>query len=143
MKTTTRTSNSKNTTTWLLLGLRMSLLMSIATSPARSEAGDSETANNPSSWVTQPEAKLQSKVLNEASCRLAFGLVDGSRIIGIPRIQSLPIKSPFAEVAVPWDQVVALSIHPDHKTVSLETKNGDKIAPIPKRLYENPIKAPD
>jgi hypothetical protein len=59
--------------------------------------------------------------------RLEVDLVDGSRIIGTPAIESVPVETSYAKMDVALKQIQTLRIGEDHETASLELRNGDKL----------------
>jgi len=59
--------------------------------------------------------------------RVTLELSDGSRIIGIPQITSIPVQTAYAKMDIPLKQVLQVMIHADHETVSVEMANGDKL----------------
>ncbi len=66
---------------------------------------------------------------NDASQQLRFELVlmDGSRIFGVPGIQSVPVETSYAKMDVPLKQVLAIKVDENHETASLDLRNGDKL----------------
>lgn len=67
--------------------------------------------------TNQPPAKI----------RLELELVDGSRIIGVPDIASVPVQTAYARMDIPLGQISAIEIGEDHETASFELRNGDKL----------------
>jgi len=59
--------------------------------------------------------------------RLEIELVDGSRVIGVPSIESVPIQTPYAKMTIALSQIQTLVMDANHETVSLELLNGDKM----------------
>ncbi len=59
--------------------------------------------------------------------RLEIALIDGSRIIGVPIIESASIQTPYAKINLPLDQVLTIKIEADHETASIDLRNGDKL----------------
>ncbi len=64
---------------------------------------------------------------SESQLRLEVDLVDGSRVIGTPGIESVPVETPYAKMDVPLKQLLTLRIGEDHETATLELRNGDKL----------------
>ncbi|MFZ4396690.1 MAG: LamG domain-containing protein [Kiritimatiellia bacterium] len=62
-----------------------------------------------------------------ASLQLSIDLVDGSRILGTPAIESVPMETSYAKMNVPLKQIQTMKIGEDHETVTLELRNGDKL----------------
>jgi hypothetical protein len=54
-------------------------------------------------------------------------LIDGSRIVGTPSIESVPVETPYAKMDVQLKQILTLRIGDDHETATLELRNGDKL----------------
>lgn len=63
----------------------------------------------------------------EQPLRLELNLIDGSRVIGVPGIDSLPVKTPYAKMNVPLKQILTIKIEKDHETASVDLQNGDKL----------------
>ncbi|MFZ4396693.1 MAG: LamG domain-containing protein [Kiritimatiellia bacterium] len=59
--------------------------------------------------------------------RLSVDLVDGSRLIGTPAIETVPVETSYAKMNVPLKQIRMLKIGEDHETVTLDLRNGDKL----------------
>jgi hypothetical protein len=59
--------------------------------------------------------------------RLEIELVDGSRLIGRPRIDTVPVQTPYAKMAIPLKQILTVGLGDDHETVSVDLQNGDKL----------------
>ena len=70
-------------------------------------------------WAGQDKAKPQ--------VRLEIDLVDGSLIIGVPSIESVPVQTSYAKMDVPLKDIRTIKIDADHETASLDLRNGDKI----------------
>jgi len=62
-----------------------------------------------------------------AQFRLEFDLVDGSRIIGVPDIASMPVQTAYAKMDIPLGNISAIAIGEDHETASFELRNGDQL----------------
>ena len=62
--------------------------------------------------------------------RLAIDLVDGSHIIGVPNIKSVPLQTTYAKINIPLDQILSIKIDDDHETASFTFKNGDALTGI-------------
>jgi hypothetical protein len=75
-----------------------------------------------SSGATPSEIELKVKPL-----RLAIDLVDGSHIIGVPNITSVPVQTAYAKMDIPFEKIVSIEIKDDHETASFELQNGDKL----------------
>jgi hypothetical protein len=58
---------------------------------------------------------------------LTIGLVDGSHIIGVPGIKSVPVQTDYARMDIPLRQIVAIEVNEDHETASVNLHNGDKL----------------
>lgn len=63
----------------------------------------------------------------EPQLRLALDLVDGSHIIGIPNIDSVPVQTSYAKMDVQLKQLISIKMGEDHETASIELQNGDKL----------------
>jgi hypothetical protein len=59
--------------------------------------------------------------------RLELELVDGSRIIGTPGINAVPLQTTYAKMDIPLKQILTLRIDANHETASLDLQNGDKL----------------
>jgi len=63
----------------------------------------------------------------ESQLRLELDLVDGSRVIGAPGIDSVPLQTPYATMDVPLNQIRTITMGDDHETASFDLRNGDKL----------------
>jgi hypothetical protein len=59
--------------------------------------------------------------------RLELELVDGSRIIGTPGINMVPLQTSYAKMDVPLKQILTVRMGEDHETASVNLRNGDKL----------------
>ncbi len=62
-----------------------------------------------------------------AQLRLDLDLADGSRIIGIPNIASLPVQTVYARMDIPLEKIASIEIREKVDAAILEMQNGDKI----------------
>jgi Concanavalin A-like lectin/glucanases superfamily len=62
--------------------------------------------------------------------RVTLELSDGSRVIGIPAISSIPIQTTYAKMDIPLKQIQQVSIGGDHKTVAVKMANGDQLTGV-------------
>ena len=65
--------------------------------------------------------------LKVAPLILAIDLVDGSRIIGVPRITSVPVQTSYAKMDIPLEEIVSIRIEDDNEGASFGLVNGDKL----------------
>ncbi len=61
------------------------------------------------------------------SLRLELDLVDGSRVIGIPGVESLPVQTTYARMVIPLKQILSIKMGDDHETAAIDLLNGDRI----------------
>jgi len=59
--------------------------------------------------------------------RLEVDLVDGSRVIGTPKIESVSVRTAYAKMDIPLKHIERVNLEDDHETASLDLRNGDKI----------------
>ena len=59
--------------------------------------------------------------------RLELDLVDGSHIIGVPSIESMPVQTSYANMDIPLKEISTVRMDADHETASLDLRNGDKL----------------
>jgi len=59
--------------------------------------------------------------------RLELNLIDGSRVIGTPSIESVPLQTSYAKIRVPLKQIQTIKMGDDHETAALDLQNGDKL----------------
>jgi hypothetical protein len=62
--------------------------------------------------------------------RVAVDLVDGSHIVGVPAISSVPVHTSFAKMEIPLKQIARIVIDKDHENASFDLINGDKLKGI-------------
>ncbi len=65
-----------------------------------------------------------------ATLQLSMDLSDGSRVIGTPVIESVPVETSYAKMNVPLKQIQALKIGDDHETVTVNLRNGDTLSGV-------------
>jgi hypothetical protein len=75
-----------------------------------------------SGWAKQEKAASE--------LRLSLDLVDGSHIIGVPSIKSVPVRTPYAKMDIALKQIANIKIDGDNETASFELQNGDTISGI-------------
>ena len=63
----------------------------------------------------------------EPQLRLELDLVDGSHVIGIPEIDTVPVQTSYAKIEVPLKQILSVRMDKDHETASIDLQNGDKL----------------
>ena len=77
---------------------------------------------------TVPSGATPSKIKRKvAPLRLAIDLADGSHIIGVPSIKSVPVQTSYAKMDIPLEKIVSIEITDDHETVSIAFRNGDEL----------------
>jgi hypothetical protein len=59
--------------------------------------------------------------------RLVCDIVDGSKVIGVPNLESLPLRTSYAAMDIPLDRIRQITVGNDTKTVLLTTRNGDRL----------------
>ena len=63
----------------------------------------------------------------EPQLRLDLELADGSRVIGVPSIDLVPVQTSYAKMDIPLKQITTIKMEEDHETASLDLRNGDKL----------------
>jgi len=58
---------------------------------------------------------------------LTLDLVDGSHVIGVPDIESVPFQTSYAKMDIPLKQIKVIKIEDNHETASIDLQNGDKL----------------
>jgi len=61
---------------------------------------------------------------------LELDLVDGSRVIGVPVIETLPMQTSYARMEIPLNQIRTVRIGADHEAASLTLQNGDTLSGV-------------
>lgn len=69
-----------------------------------------------------PEANGQGQ-----SLRLMIDLADGSRVVGVPNIVSIPVQTAYAKLDIDLKHVRIITMEKDHELAVFEMKNGDRI----------------
>jgi hypothetical protein len=59
--------------------------------------------------------------------RLELGLVDGSRVVGVPKMESVPLQTAYATMNIPLKGISTLRMDEDHENAAVEMRNGDKL----------------
>jgi Concanavalin A-like lectin/glucanases superfamily len=67
------------------------------------------------------------KEKEEPQLRLELDLVDGSHVVGIPSIESVPVQTSYAKMDVALKQIMTIKIAEDHENASIDLRNGDKL----------------
>ena len=62
--------------------------------------------------------------------RLALELVDGSRIIGVPALESLPLRTSYADMKIPLKKVAAVRMAKDRERATVDLSNGDTLTGV-------------
>jgi hypothetical protein len=75
-----------------------------------------------SATVAQPQEKSQ--------MHLALDLVDGSHVIGVPKIKSVPVQTSYAKMDIPLEEIASIKIENDRETASIELQNGDRLTGV-------------
>jgi len=70
---------------------------------------------------------LGGETSNNAVQRVKLDLVDGSSIIGITEIESLPIETPYSKMDIPLSQILRIRVKADKKSATFDLTNGDKL----------------
>jgi hypothetical protein len=70
-------------------------------------------------WADEPQTN---EVLT-----LTLDLSDGSRLVGTPGIEAVPVQTAYAKLSLPLKQIRAVTMVADHETAAFELQNGDKI----------------
>ncbi len=63
----------------------------------------------------------------EQLLKLYVELVDGSRVIGIPDIESVPLQTSYARMEISLQHILAIKIAADHEIASIDLRNGDHL----------------
>lgn len=58
--------------------------------------------------------------------RVALDLTDGSRILGRPGVDTISIRTSYAEMSIPLKRILAIALG-DDRTASFELQNGDRL----------------
>lgn len=66
----------------------------------------------------------------EQPLRLELDLTDGSRVVGVPGIESVPVQTPYTRKDLPLKQIRTLKIGKDRETVSFDLRNGDQLTGV-------------
>jgi len=70
-------------------------------------------------WSAEPTTNEVLTVILELS--------DGSRIVGTPGIEAVPVQTAYAKMSLPLKQIRGVTMEADHETAAFELRNGDKI----------------
>jgi hypothetical protein len=62
-----------------------------------------------------------------AQVRITVDLRDGSHVMGKPLSKSLPLKTLFTTVALPFDQIQSLYFDTDHRVATVQMRNDDRL----------------
>ena len=73
--------------------------------------------------ITSPSETKASK----AQLKLALELTDGSRVIGVPLISIIPLKTDYGSVDLKLDIIESIDFPENGETVSVSFSNGDQL----------------
>jgi len=59
--------------------------------------------------------------------RLKIILTDGSKILGIPSLKVLPVKTSFADMEIPVERIRSATFSADHAEIRIVLSNGDRV----------------
>ena len=62
--------------------------------------------------------------------RVALDLADGSYLMGLPSVRSLPVHTKLGRLDVPLIHLATMTYHDDRETVSLHFRDGDKLTGV-------------
>ena len=63
----------------------------------------------------------------QSPLRLELDLADGTHIIGIASIESIPVQTSYAKLDIALKQILTIKIDADHENASIDLRNGDKL----------------
>ncbi len=58
---------------------------------------------------------------------LTLDLVDGSRVIGVPRIESIPVQTQYATMDIPLKHIASIKMEDDNENAFINLQNGDSL----------------
>lgn len=61
------------------------------------------------------------------SLRLILTLVDGSRVVGVPKMQSVPLQTDYARMDIPWLRIRKITHEGTNEAVRITMANGDRV----------------
>ena len=64
------------------------------------------------------------------SFRLALDLSDGSHVLGTVNIASIRVRTPYAKIDIPLEQILSVMIEEHGEKASLELRNGDRLTGV-------------
>ena len=70
-------------------------------------------------WASQEATNQQ--------LRLHLALVDGSYVIGTPRLESVRVQTPYAKMDIPLREILKIKIADDHEKATFNLRNGDRL----------------
>jgi len=73
-------------------------------------------------WAGQDKASDAPQKLT-----LALDLDDGSHVIGVPGIESIPVQTSYAKMDIQLNEILTIRIEEDHEKASIDLRNGDKL----------------
>ena len=62
-----------------------------------------------------------------ATLKVAFGLADGSRVLGEPVFKEIPLQTSFGAMQIPLQKIRGVTFGADHKSIELALGNGDRL----------------
>ena len=58
---------------------------------------------------------------------IALDLDDGSHVIGLPGVESIPVQTSYAKMDIKLNEILTIRIDEDHEKVAIDLRNGDKL----------------
>lgn len=105
-----------------ILGIR---IIPMATVIAIGVLIDTSVAGPPEDARARAQETMKSAVAPQL--QLVVELRDGSRVIGVPSIESLPVRTSFAKVTLPLKQITTVEFGEDRQIAKVNCANGDII----------------
>lgn len=84
--------------------------------------------------LAMPMAMVAATEVPEApvpALRLRVDLADGSHLIGIPNIESLPVRTPYAQTNIAFNRIRSIKLENDPASGTIQLKNGDVVTGVP------------
>ena len=92
----------------------------------RREPVETGPAVAPAASVDRPPRSIAP----EPVLHLVVEFVDGSRVVGIPDIELVPLRTTFAEMDIPLERIAGVTFNDDKETASVKLRNGDSLTGV-------------
>ena len=78
-------------------------------------------------FVTVSQRVWSAELQTNEVLTVILELVDGSRVIGTPGVDTVAVQTSYAKMSVPLKQILTIKMGEDHETAAISLQNGDML----------------